>query len=584
METAGGTGGFMITVRPRVLCVDADVGILDLLEKMLISSGYEVVKAENGREALERIKAQNIDLVLSDIGMSKMDGLELCKKIKGDERFRTIPVILMTDPAAREERIKGIEAGAENFLSKPIDQTEVLTRMKMLLKVKVQNERRIGELLIEMNFITEAQLREALEVAKERKIKIGEALCSMGVLDKDQIYWALGNQLKMNYIELSSEMMDQGLVRRFSIDLLGELGCLPLYETEGEIHFALADPTNPRVVERVKSLEPEKVAHLHLAIPEKIREMLDSFKQDLLSRPRPKRVVPHERKDHPSTFDKTGFVHDTVKMEAVWSDFISVLLSMSAGETYWFYKTAADGRLLAQGEGDYKTLSQYSEEACLFLQERFRQNMPSQPNGKKARLFLREKTTQREGAFRLWQIDCFDRQMVKFERVPAFSEEQFVQVYPQAAGLARGLRDLFGRHRCLLLGGQDRLLMKQCGYLALTGEGNVVDFPPVFFAEDEMEIYFPKAIQLSKDHFDRIHLFDHFGKGPTPPVFYESTPPEKDSGGRFLSGAFSGIYQNIILSLPFVSSEAMEKALSERLDWNSVFKPLFLDPDQLKSL
>lgn len=114
---------------------------LMVLEQLLSSQGYEVIKATRGKEALNKIRTEPIDLVLLDIMMPEMDGFEVCKDIKADRRYRNIPVIMITALTAKEDRIKGIEAGAEEFLSKPFDHTEVLARVKMLLKAKEANDR-----------------------------------------------------------------------------------------------------------------------------------------------------------------------------------------------------------------------------------------------------------------------------------------------------------------------------------------------------------------------------------------------------------------------------------------------------------
>ena len=98
--------------------------------------GYAVVSAASGKDALAKIKSQAIDLVLLDVMMPEMDGFEVCRQIKEDRKLRNIPVIMITALTAKEDRIRGIEAGAEEFLSKPFDQTEALARIKMLLKVK----------------------------------------------------------------------------------------------------------------------------------------------------------------------------------------------------------------------------------------------------------------------------------------------------------------------------------------------------------------------------------------------------------------------------------------------------------------
>jgi two-component system sensor histidine kinase/response regulator len=121
---------------PVILCVDDIAANLELLESILVPKGYTVVAAASGEDALATIRSQAIDLVLLDVMMPVMDGFEVCRQIKADEKLRNIPVIMITALTAKEDRIRGIEAGAEEFLSKPFDHTEALARIKMLLKVK----------------------------------------------------------------------------------------------------------------------------------------------------------------------------------------------------------------------------------------------------------------------------------------------------------------------------------------------------------------------------------------------------------------------------------------------------------------
>ena len=89
-----------------------------------------------------KIKSQAIDLVLLDIIMPGMNGFEVCRQIKEDQNLRNIPVIMITASIVKKDRILGIEAGAEEFLSKPFDLTEVLARIKMLLKMKRLDDER----------------------------------------------------------------------------------------------------------------------------------------------------------------------------------------------------------------------------------------------------------------------------------------------------------------------------------------------------------------------------------------------------------------------------------------------------------
>ncbi len=131
----------MNPVSPMVLCVDDEPANLKLLENILVPRGYEVVAASNGKDALKIIKTQRIGLVLLDVMMPGMSGFEVCREIKGSGTYRNIPVIMITALNTKQDRVKGIEAGAEEFLSKPFDQAEVLARIKMLLRVKELNDK-----------------------------------------------------------------------------------------------------------------------------------------------------------------------------------------------------------------------------------------------------------------------------------------------------------------------------------------------------------------------------------------------------------------------------------------------------------
>ena len=125
-----------------ILCVDDEEANLKLLENVLVPRGYTVVRAASGADALLMIKSPTIDLVLLDVIMPGMDGFEVCRQIKADPKLRNIPVIMISALTAKQDRIRGIEAGEEEFLAKPFDQTEVLARIKLLLKMKELNDDR----------------------------------------------------------------------------------------------------------------------------------------------------------------------------------------------------------------------------------------------------------------------------------------------------------------------------------------------------------------------------------------------------------------------------------------------------------
>lgn len=574
----------MATTAPKILCVVDEPEILKFLEGVLVPRGYEVIKAENGEVALEKLKEERIDLVISDVRMPKMDGFEVCRRIKEDDRYRNIPVVLITGSTANKERIKGIEAGAEDFISKPFDPEEILARIKMLLKVKALHEKRLGELFVEMEFINEEQLQKALKVAEEQNIKVGEALYSMGALDKDHIYWVLSNQMNMNYLELSPEMIDKELIIQFSIDTLQQLVCLPLYETMGEIHFAISDPTDHKIVKKIKSLKPEKAVQLHLALPEKILGILNLFKGEFLQ-PQLNKSIQYEEKYVYHLPTKIIESQEISKIESYWSNLVDVLLSMSQGESYWFYRMPHECRLISQRGKTSETVHEYSEEIYLLIKKRLEEKMTSHnPEGEK-QLFLEERSTSRQGAFKLWEGDYLNRDMIRIERIQAFSNKEFRRSHPKVPGLIKDLQHLFNEHHCLLMGGGERLFVKQCCYSMLMENETPSNFPPPFFIEKEIEIFFPKAVQLSAYQFDLVNLLKQFKERPIPFLFYESEFSEITLDEKNLSKILSGAYNHIILYFPFTSLGGMKKALSGRHDWHRAgFKALFFSPYQLESI
>lgn len=127
-------------VKPVVLCVDDEPQNLKLLEFTLSSAGYEVLLVSSGSAALDKVARVRIDLILLDVMMPGMNGYEVCTLLKQNEVFRHIPIILLTALTARDARIKGIEAGADDFISKSFDYAEVLARVKVLLRVKALND------------------------------------------------------------------------------------------------------------------------------------------------------------------------------------------------------------------------------------------------------------------------------------------------------------------------------------------------------------------------------------------------------------------------------------------------------------
>jgi len=124
----------------RILIVDDNEANRDILEARLKVHGYELLQAADGEEALAAVQRDHPDLILLDVMMPKLDGVEVCRRIKGDATLPFTPIILVTSKSDTRDVIAGLDAGADEYLTKPVDQAALVARVKSVLRVKALHD------------------------------------------------------------------------------------------------------------------------------------------------------------------------------------------------------------------------------------------------------------------------------------------------------------------------------------------------------------------------------------------------------------------------------------------------------------
>jgi len=119
---------------PTVLVVDDEEDLLSLLEYNLKQEGFGVALARNGVEAMEQTRAHAPDLIILDIMMPKMDGIEVCQKLRKDAHLRTIPIMMLTARNEEEDKVEGLDVGADIYLGKPVSVSVIVSQAKALLR------------------------------------------------------------------------------------------------------------------------------------------------------------------------------------------------------------------------------------------------------------------------------------------------------------------------------------------------------------------------------------------------------------------------------------------------------------------
>lgn len=255
----------------RVLIVDDIPTNIRLLEVRLMAEYYEVASALSGPEALSLCESTEIDIVLLDVMMPDMDGFEVCRRLKANPRTQHIPVVMITALDQPSDRVKGLEAGADDFLTKPVDDMQLLARVKSLVRLKALTD----------------ELRARATTGQQ--IAIEDALRAM-----DKINTAGGSLLIIDTDRRHAERIQNYLTPEHDVDILTQPADAVLQVTGMQyelalISMALDDFDALRVCSQIRTLEHTRNLPIILMADEgdrpRVVRALDLGVNDFIARP-----------------------------------------------------------------------------------------------------------------------------------------------------------------------------------------------------------------------------------------------------------------------------------------------------------
>ncbi len=204
----------------KILIVDDDPKAVKLMGYILRKEGYEIIPALSGEEALRILGEQSPDLVILDIMMPEMDGYEVCRRIRANPRTSRIPVIMLTAKAMPEDRITGFEAGADDYITKPVLPAELLARVKVLLtRFAAAGEPPKGKTIA---FLGVKGGVGTTSVAVNAGVLMAQSKVSTLLLDLQPFGWSLAYQLGLalsrvdsSFLKLKPEALNRSAIEPF---------------------------------------------------------------------------------------------------------------------------------------------------------------------------------------------------------------------------------------------------------------------------------------------------------------------------------------------------------------------------------
>jgi signal transduction histidine kinase len=172
----------LMTHKAKILVVDDDVDTVELLSKRLRTEGYHTSETYDGEQALQQVKKYQPDLIILDIKMPKIDGYEVCRRLKGSEETKVIPIIMLTVKSKVPDKVRGLDIGADDYIPKPFDYRELSRRVRYWSTVKMEVEERVREI---------KRLQQEL-IESERLAAIGQTVASIAHYIKNVLFGLKG--------------------------------------------------------------------------------------------------------------------------------------------------------------------------------------------------------------------------------------------------------------------------------------------------------------------------------------------------------------------------------------------------------
>jgi signal transduction histidine kinase len=198
--------------KAKILIVDDDVDTVELLTKRLSAEGYHTSGASDGEQALRRVEEYRPDLIILDIKMPKIDGYEVCRRLKSSEDTRLIPIIMLTVKAEVPDKVKGLDIGADDYIPKPFDYRELSLRVRYWSTIKREVEERVRKI---------KRLEQEL-IKSERLAAIGQTVASIAHYFKNILFGLKGGvylvhkaseKNKTDDLKTAWELLERGMNR-----------------------------------------------------------------------------------------------------------------------------------------------------------------------------------------------------------------------------------------------------------------------------------------------------------------------------------------------------------------------------------